>query len=413
MRTAYLISVGNELLCGRTVDTNAAWLSGRLFEEGVLTVGVQMVPDQIDAIVQAFQTACQKADIVIATGGLGPTDDDLTREALAAFLNTELLFSPEAAEKIQAYFRQRGLEMPAANRKQACIPKGAELLANQRGTAPGVLYQQKNRLIILLPGVPNEMKAMFDQSALPRLRQLPSEHILRSLNIRCFGAGESAIAEKLGNRIERGRNPLVNITVSEGIINLQIVAQAKTAEHAEMMVEAERLTIEQRLEGLVFGYGQDTLQSVVGRLLLERGKRLAVAESCTGGLVCKLITDVPGASHYFQRGWVVYSNSAKIDELGVPALALEQYGSVSEPVAKAMAQGAAERAGCECALGITGIAGPDGGTPQKPVGLVYIAAVVDGQCVARECRFPNVGRESIRMRAAQTALNCLRLALLA
>lgn len=412
MKTAYILSIGNELLCGRTVDTNAAWLSSRLFEEGIQTVGVQLVGDQLDHIVDAFRTARQKAPIVLATGGLGPTDDDLTREAFAEFLNAELIFQPHICQTIEAFFQQRGLVMPPANRKQAYIPRGAVALPNERGTAPGILFQDSGGVYAIMPGVPNEMKLMFECSVLPVLRQLPTEQLIRSLNIRCFGAGESVIAQHLADRLKRGRNPLINITVSEGIINLQVIAKAANLEHAELLLETEKNQIEHLLGDWIFGYGQDTLQSVVGQLLRQRNKTLAVAESCTGGLVCKLLTDVPGASYYFLRGWVVYSNASKIEELGVPMLLLEQYGSVSEPTAKAMAQGAAERSGCACAIGITGIAGPDGGTAQKPVGLVYIAVLVDGQCDVKEYRFPNIGREAIRMRAAQTALNQIRLALL-
>ncbi len=408
MSRACLLSIGNELLCGQTVDTNAAWLSGRLFEVGVQTISVQLVPDETAEIVEALRQAVRRADFVLVTGGLGPTDDDLTREALAEYLGVELVYHPELGEKIEAFFTSRGMTMPRSNRVQATIPQGAEPIDNPRGTAPGVLYETENTLIALMPGVPGEMKAMFENAVMPRICQRLKGPTVRSVNLRCFGAGESTIAEMLGHRMQRGRNPLVNCTVSEGIITLQIVASGSSSLEAEQVLNTEREELEKILGPLVFGSGEDTLQEVVGRLLRSQHKTLVTAESCTGGLIGKLITDVPGSSDYYICGWITYGNQAKIHQLKVPPEVIERFGAVSEATARAMAEGAAQQSGADCVISITGIAGPGGGTEQKPVGLVYIGIQDEGQCRVHRCHFANAGRASVRLRATQTALNLLR-----
>ncbi len=411
MNRSALISVGNELLCGRTVDTNAAWLGGRLFAMGVRTASVHLVADETADIVAALQAAAGQADIVLVTGGLGPTDDDLTRNALAEYLGVELEYHPELAGRIEAFFSTRGLSMPARNRTQAYVPKGAEPIDNPCGTAPGILYQTEHKLIALMPGVPSEMKAMCEASVLPQIRRRLGGPVIRSANLRCYGAGESSIAQMLGDRMRRGRNPLINCTISAGIITLQMIASAPNERQAEFLLAEQRAELEKILGPLVFGTGEQTLQDVLGRLLSAQNKTLAVAESCTGGLVSKLLTDVPGASQYFNFGWVTYSNKAKIEQLEVCPDLIEQFGAVSEPVAKAMAQGAARKARADCAIAITGIAGPSGQTEQKTVGLVYISVLNNEKCQVHRFHFPNAGRELVRLRAAQTALNLLRLEL--
>ena len=411
MSRASLISIGNELLCGRTVDTNAAWLSGRLFAMGIQVESVRMIADEVADITETLRQVEHKADIVLITGGLGPTDDDLTRQAMADYLGVEMVCHPELVKKIEAFFTGRGLTMPQRNRVQAYIPDGAKPIDNPRGTAPGVLYETDNKLIALMPGVPSEMKGMFEESVVPRILRRQAGHVVRSANLRCFGAGESAVAEMLGDRMRRGRNPLINCTVSEGIITLQIIASAYSAQEADKILDCESQELRELLGKLVFGTGEETLQDIVGRLLCSKKKTLAVAESCTGGLVAKMLTDVPGASLFFTSGWVTYSNAAKIEQLGVPVSLIEEFGAVSEPVAKAMAEQAARKSGADSAIGITGIAGPGGGTEQKPVGLVYISVRTGRDCQIHRYHFANTGRSSVRLRAAQTALNLLRLQL--
>jgi nicotinamide-nucleotide amidase len=408
---ACIVSIGNELLNGQTTDTNTAWLSGRLFETGIATVGGWTVPDEITSIVKALDAAAERAEIVLVTGGLGPTDDDLTREAMAAYLGVELEFHGDILDGLKALFESRGWPMAEKNRVQAYIPAGCEILINLCGTAPGFWCQKNQCLFAVMPGVPTEMMRMFDEQVWPRIRKMHTDSVLVSGRVRCFGAGESTIAQKLGNLMDRSRNPLINCTCGSGEILLHIVAQAKDRETAEKMVVDDKKLLSGLLGEWVYGYDGQSLPATVGILLRQKGYTIALAESCTGGFVSKLLTDVPGSSDYINVSWLTYANEAKISQLGVPGQLIEQFGAVSEPVARAMAVGAAAKSGAEVAVGVTGIAGPGGGTDEKPVGLVYIAVYVGGECTVTECRFPNTNRDFIRQRAALTALNLVRLQL--
>jgi nicotinamide-nucleotide amidase len=409
MKRASIVSIGNELLSGETVNSNAAHLGAELLTIGIPVISTYAVGDEIDSIVRALNRACTDADVVVVTGGLGPTDDDLTRQAMANFLGVELQLHDDLLEKIQRFFAGRDVPMPERNKIQAYIPAGAEALPNI-GTAPGIRAESKGKLLFALPGVPMEMERMFAESVLPELRALAGGQAVAVRKLKCFGAGESAIADLLGDMMQRGRNPLVNCTVSSGVVTLYIVASAQNTQKAEQMAATDERTLRSVLGELVYGTADQTLAEVVGEELARQGKTVAVAESCTGGLVAKLLTDVPGASRYFTHGWITYSNEAKIGELGVPAELIERYGAVSEQVAQRMAQGARRKAGTDFAIGITGIAGPTGGTEQKPVGLVYISIDSGTGCQTKRCLFSH-DRRSMRLRAAQTALNMLRLRL--
>ncbi len=410
VRKAALVSIGNELLSGKTVDTNAAYIAGRLRTISLPVVSVHSVPDEQPAIERALALAAGEADVVIATGGLGPTDDDLTRQAFAGFLGVELVLRPELLERIKQFFDRRGIEMPARNSIQACIPRGADPIENERGTAPGIRARKDGTWLFALPGVPLEMRHMLDTQVLPELRPFVGGQALAVRRLKCFGAGESTIAEMIGAAMQRGRNPLVNCTVHNGIITLEVVATASDQGQARKMAEQAEHALRAALGKLVYGRDDQTLAEVVGEGLARTGQTLAVAESCTGGLLAELITDIPGSSRYFTYGWVTYSNEAKCRELGVPREMIDRYGAVSEPVARAMAQGARRNAGTDYAIAITGIAGPTGGSEQKPVGLVYISIDSrDGTDTSRHVF--SFDRSSVRLRAAQTALNTLRLKL--
>lgn len=410
MKKASIVSIGNELLNGQTVDTNAAHLSRELLSIGMPVVSSYTVADEVGAIVRALNLAGDDADIVLATGGLGPTDDDLTRQAFAEFLGAELQIRDELLEKMEDFFARRNLPMPEKNRIQACIPAGAKALPNNRGTAPGILARAENRVFVAMPGVPSEMKQMLAESVLPELRELAPDQAVVVRKLRCYGAGESTIAEMLGELMQRGRNPLINCTPEFGIITLHIIATAGSEAEARQMADNDEKLLRSVLGRLVYGTGEQTLAEVVGLGLVQHGKTIALAESCTGGLAAKLLTDVSGASRYFTHGWITYSNDAKTSQLGVPADLIDRHGAVSEPVARAMARGARERACADYAIGITGIAGPTGGTEQKDVGLVYIC-VDSGQKSEVECCRLSGYRADVRRRAAQTALNLLRLEL--
>ncbi|UCD49378.1 MAG: competence/damage-inducible protein A [Phycisphaerales bacterium] len=411
IKSASIVSVGNEVLSGRTVDTNAAHIGRQLRRIGVPVVSAHTVGDRREVIVRALELAASEADIVIVTGGLGPTDDDLTRQAFGDYLGCELELRDDLLEAIRNRFAARGMEMPQRNRIQACIPKAAEPIANEWGTAPGVAAERGGKLFFALPGVPREMEKMLDASVLPRLGQLAEGQAVAVQRLKCFGTGESAMAEMLGDAMDRDRNPLVNCTARIGIITLEIVATAASRDLAEAMVVDEETRLRNILGDVIYGTGEETLAEVVGHKLARAGRTLALAESCTGGLAAKLVTDVPGASAYFNRGWVTYSNEAKVAELGVPADLITARGAVSAEVAAAMAQGARRRAQADHAIGITGIAGPGGATEQKPLGLVYISVDdADGTITSRHVLFSQE-RSFVRLRAAQTALNALRLRL--
>jgi len=410
VKKASIISVGNEVLSGRTVDTNAAYIARRLRASDIPVVSVYMAPDEVEAIRRVLDLATGDADVVVISGGLGPTDDDLTRQAMAAFLGVELVLHEDLLARIQQFFDRRGVAMPARNAIQAHIPAGAKGIDNEVGTAPGVEARRGSAVLFALPGIPSEMERMLEASVLPRVREIAKSQAIVTRRVKCFGAGESAIADMLGDAMQRGRNPLVNCTVHSGVITLEVVATSSDRSQAAEMAAREEASLRGALGKLVYGVEDQTLAEVVGERLSQAGKTLAVAESCTGGLLAKLITDVPGSSRYFLCGWVAYSNEAKSRQLGVLPALLETHGAVSEQVAVAMAQGARYKAGADFAVGITGIAGPEGGTEHTPVGFVYIAVSSRDSTDISRHRFPH-DRSSVRLRAAQTALNLLRLKL--
>ncbi|MHC4154505.1 MAG: competence/damage-inducible protein A [Planctomycetota bacterium] len=410
MRKASIVSIGNEVLSGQTVDTNASYLSSELLAIGIPVVSSYTIGDDIDSIGRALKLACGDADIVLATGGLGPTDDDVTREALAKFLGRELRFEEGLLRKIQGFFERRNVKMSARNKVQAYIPAGATALENSIGTAPGIMAQAEGKLIIVLPGVPGEMRRMFEESVVDKLKDVAVDQAVVVHKVRCFGAGESNIAELLGPLMQRGRNPLVNITASRGVITLHVIAMAGSKGDAERLALKDEGVLREKLGVLVYGSGEQMLAEVVGQELRKRKETISVAESCTGGVLAKLLTDIPGASSYFTQGWVTYSNAAKTAQLGVAAELIERHGSVSEEVALVMAEGARKMGGTDFAIGITGIAGPGGGSEQKPVGLVYISVVSAGGSETKRFVFSG-GREAIRLRAAHAGLNMLRLSM--
>ena len=406
MKTASIISIGNEILSGLTVDTNSAWLSQQLFSIGVPTVSHHAVGDDIDLIVDYLKLAEQESDVVLVTGGLGPTDDDVTRQAFAKFMEVELELREELLEGLKCFFASKNYPMPERNKIQAYIPVGADALANNFGTAPGIILEKQGKIFAVMPGVPCEMKAMFAESIMGKLIELCGGQTVISKRLKCFGAGESTVAEKIGNLMDRDRNPLINCTVHYGIITLHIVAKAKTRTQAEDMISEDEKKIRQILGELVYGVNDETLAQVAGNKLAKQGKTVALAESCTGGLIAKLITDISGASDYFKQSWVTYSNDAKINQLGVAPELLEKHGAVSPQVAEAMAKGAKTKGKSDYAIGITGIAGPTGASEEKPVGLVYISVASDKKCVTKRYIFSH-DRTFVRLRAAQTALNLL------
>jgi len=403
---AVLLAVGNELVCGQTVDTNSAWLARRLVQRGIQTLHHQTVADDRAAIAEAFRDAAGKARLVLVTGGLGPTADDITRHGLADAMGVGLETNDAALAELEAFFRRRGREMVPTNRVQATFPVGSRPIENLRGTAAGIAARLGEADVYVMPGVPHEMRWIFENRIAPLLP--PAAVRIAERTVHAFGTGESDVGAKIADLMARDANPTVGTTVAAGWISVRISARADTAEAAAALAGESVAEIRRRLGDWYIGAGEDTMSSVIGDRLRAAEKTLAVAESCTGGLVGRMITDTGGASDYFLGGIISYANEIKHRLLGVPEPLLAEHGAVSEPVARAMADGARERLGSDYALALTGIAGPTGGTDEKPVGLVYIAlATPTGTAVHRHV-FPG-DRAIIRRRAATAALNHLRL----
>jgi len=371
---AVIIAVGDELTSGATLDTNSAELAGRLTELGIAVRRHVTVGDDAKPIAEAVRSAAAEADVVLVTGGLGPTVDDRSRQGLAEAMGVELVEDPRQVERIAAFFTALGREMKPSNRTQALIPAGAEAIDNDWGTAPGIAARIGAARVYVLPGPPHEMRAVFAARVEPLLAG--DGRFVRRL-IQTFGAGESDVGERIADLMDRRANPTVGTTVRDGVITVRVTARAPDADTAARAAETTVAEIRRRLGDLVFGEDDQTLGGVVGEALRRAAGTVAVAESCTGGLLGKLITDPPGASEWFVGGTIAYANEAKIGQVGVPADAIAAHGAVSEPVARALAEGARQRFGADWGIGITGIAGPD----------------------------------RIRNRAAMTALNLLRLAL--
>ena len=410
MKKASIISIGNELLSGDGLDTNSRWLSKRLLLMGIPTVSISTVGDDISMISDAIGQAASYAEIILITGGLGPTEDDLTRYAVADFLGAELTLRDKVFRQIGAFFKSRNITMNKINKIQAYFPEGAKVLGNSSGTAPGMMSMYRDKLIVAMPGVPSEMKPMFTEHVAGEIEKYGHGQVILTGKVKCFGTCESAIAGKLGDIMGRESSPLVNCTVSGGIITLHIVAIAPTEALAREMIDTQTHEICELLGDTVYSTEDKTLAQVAADELKKWKKTICVAESCTGGLLAKTLTDAPGATEYFTQGWVTYCNEAKISQLGVDRKTIEEHGAVSEQVALEMAHGARKNADTDVAIAITGIAGPRGRTEQKPVGLVYIA--VETQNARNVHRFVfSYSREYVRQRAVLTALNLLRLEL--
>ncbi|HUU83758.1 MAG TPA: competence/damage-inducible protein A [Phycisphaerae bacterium] len=418
---AELISIGTELAAGITVDTNAAWLAGRLAEVGIPAVRHVTVADDRAEVAAELRRAAGGAELVVVTGGLGPTEDDLTRPALADALGVGLRTSSTALEQVRAYFLRAGRKWHESNARQAEFPEGTTPIENRWGTAPGIRAVVGASIVYCLPGVPREMAEMFAAAVLPEIERrvvgggdggghgLGSGGVILTRTLRCFGAGESNIGEQIADLMQPGRAVSVGTTAQEGMIGVRFTARAASRAEADALIEADMNEARRRLGVLVFGADDQTLESVVGALLVDRGLTLSTAESCTGGLLAKRLTDVPGSSAFFVRGAVTYSNASKTEVLGVDAGLIEEHGAVSAEVAEAMAVGCREQAGTDFALSTTGIAGPSGGSAEKPVGLVYIALADSAGCRVRRFTFGEyLPRPSIRDRACSTALNLLR-----
>ena len=415
LRRAAVLAVGTELLTPSRVDTNSLYLTEQLNLVGIELAFKSVIGDDRDELARAIRGALERVDLVVCTGGLGPTDDDVTREVVAQVLTRRLQEDPAILARIRGRFEARGLQMPEINRRQAMVPEGATVLENPKGTAPGLWLEEQHRVVLLLPGPPRELKAvMAPLMSGPLAVRAAGDAIVRRV-IRITGRTESHTEEAIRPFYPKWlASPVpvgATILASLGQIELHLSARASSNEEASAAVERAAGQVFETLGLDAYSLNGEPLEAVVGSLLRARGYRISLAESCTGGLITSRLTDVPGSSEYVDRGVVAYANVAKTELLGVPASLIEEHGAVSESVAIAMAEGIRLRAHADVGVGVTGIAGPGGGSPEKPVGTVVIAAMVGDVLRSRVYRFTG-DRELVKFQASQAALDMVRRMLL-
>lgn len=400
---AEFIAVGTELLLGEITDTNGAFVSRELARVGVDIYYRSVVGDNRERLLEVLDAALHRADVVILSGGLGPTNDDITKQTVSSYFGLTLEENPEAMANLASYFSSRGRQMPEVNRIQACFPKEAEILKNNNGTAPGMFLNRDGKYVFLLPGPPREFEPMVIESVLPRLSSA-TETRLFTYTVHTFGISESALYEKLRDLIDTQDNPTIALYAEPGQVRIRLAAKATDDGEAKSIFLPIEKEINRRVGKYIYGFGEDlTLSKAVVQKLTEKNLKVATAESCTGGLIGKMITDVPGSSAVYNIGYVTYSNAAKHVELSVSKTTLEKYGAVSQQVAEEMAYHLRKKTKAHIAVVSTGIAGPDGGTPEKPVGLVYVAvATHDGVKVEKLNLSGN--RDRVRTLAAKHAL---------
>ncbi|MGL4847600.1 MAG: competence/damage-inducible protein A [Clostridium sp.] len=401
-----LISVGTEILLGDIVNTNAQYLSRELANIGVEVYHQSVVGDNEDRILKAFEEGLLKSDIIITTGGLGPTKDDMTKELACKYFGFESVLHEESLKDIQEYFEKLGRKYTKSNEKQAYFPKEARVLKNDNGTAPGAILEKDGKIIIILPGPPREMKPMFNDRVRPYLEELTGNTIISEV-IRVYGVGESTLENMVQDLIDDGINPTVAPYAKEGEALLRVTAKAKTVEEAKEIIKPVIKEIQERVGENIYNIGEEGLNLVVGKLLVEKGMTIGTAESCTGGLLGGTLIDYPGISEVFLEGAITYSNEAKMRTLGVKEETLNAVGAVSEETAIEMAEGIRKRCCSKIGVSTTGIAGPGGETKDKPVGLVYIAVATEDGAIVTKNIF-NGDRNSVRRKACLKALDMIR-----
>ena len=405
-----VIAVGTELLLGNIVNSNARYLSEKLAELGIdvhyhITVG-----DNMERLKEVIQTSMNRSDIIITTGGLGPTDDDLTKEGVAAALGLKLLPHKHSLEKIEGYFKATNRPMPECNKKQGYIPEGAKVLENNNGTAPGIVLEKADKVIILLPGPPKEMMPMFVEKVYPYLKA-KSDFIIKSKTLRVVGVGESTIQELLQHIFDEQSNPTVAPYAKDGEVHLRITAKCQDEVEANSLLKEMETKITNILHENIYGYDEESLEYIVYKLLKEKNMTVSIAESCTGGLISGRLTNVSGVSSVFMNSIVTYSNEAKMKFINVKEDSLNKHGAVSAETAEEMAKGIKQVSGTDVGISVTGIAGPEGGTAEKPVGLFYIGIAIADKVEAHKYCFP-ASREKVRWNATTKALDILRRELL-
>ncbi len=402
---AEVLTIGTELLLGQILDTNALYLGKKLAGVGVNLYFKTTAGDNIERVKSALTAACNRADLIIITGGLGPTVDDITREAVAQFSNRPLELDNAALIKLEGLFKARGINMTDNNRHQAYLPKGAVVIENNNGTAPGFILEHNSKIIVTMPGVPSEMYPMMEESVIPYIIKKMGgvKEVIVSRSLKVMGLGESRADDMIQDLFRESKNPSIGIYAHINDIEVRLTAKAGSVEEALMLIDGLKKKVYGRLGEHIYGEEDETLEKKIGEILNDLKLTLSTAESCTSGLVAHSITNVPGSSAYYIGGINTYADSAKTDVLGVPKAIIEKYGAVSHECALEMAQAAARLFKTDCSISVTGIAGPDGGTVDKPVGLVYMGINIKGRVEVHKTNFPGI-RENIRVRSAQTAL---------
>jgi nicotinamide-nucleotide amidase len=407
---AEIISIGDELLIGQVLNSNQAFIAERLNSVGVFADRMITVGDDEQEILTAFQDAFKTHQVITVTGGLGPTHDDITRSVVCKFFNTESIVNNEALNNVKTFFALRNLVPGKINEDQALVPAGCIVIQNRLGTAPGYCFERDGKFFFVMPGVPYEMKAMIDDFVLPYIKKQNTGLIIRHLTLKTTGIGESFLAEQIGD-VKNLFSPDSGITLaflpSPFGVRLRITVKAKTIDEAEHSIRNVEAKLRSKVEKYIYASGDKELEDIIGALLKERKLTLAVAESCTGGLIIDRITNVPGSSEYFEHGSVTYNNKSKIHELGVPSDFIKQYGAVSRQVAGAMAFGIRTKSNADIGISTTGIAGPTGSSAEKPVGLIWIGYSDKDETFALQFNFGGE-RRIIKERAAQAALELLR-----
>jgi len=410
---AELISTGTELLLGQICNSNAQYLAVRLAELGINVFFQTTVGDNPIRMEQVFRQALYRSDIVITTGGLGPTMGDITKIVSARAFGRTLVLHEQSWARIRAYFEQRGYCISDNNIRQAMMPQGAIVLHNNRGTAPGVILEKGGKLIINLPGPPHEMQGMFEDEVVPYLvNRFQLHNVIRSRVLHCTGIGESTLEEEIKELLKQQHNPTIALLVRDGEILIRITACSSDIETADRLLDTVEHQVRLKLGDYIYGVNDDTLAKVIGDLLSASNYTVACAESCTGGMISSYLTDVPGSSRYFMQGIVSYSNEAKIQQLGVNNSTIQQFGAVSEETAREMAEGIRKIATADFAIATTGIAGPGGASEGKPVGLVFVGLATPEKLIVRQFQFQGE-RDFIRKNTVKAALEMLRRSLLA
>ena len=403
---AEIIAVGTELLMGEILNSNSRDIARELYNLGIDVYHQSVVGDNLNRISKELETAFERADLVITTGGLGPTRDDLTKEAAAHFLKREMILDEESIRHLEDFFGSRGLPLNEGNKRQAYFPEGAKIIPNENGTAPACIIEFDEKVLVILPGPPREVIPLMEKYIIPYLEKRTGKVFISDI-INISGIGEGHMEEKIMDIIDAQENPTVAPYAKEHGLTLRVTASASTEQEARLLLEPVVKKVCDRLGMDVYAIGDTTLEAVVASLLIEQNLSISVAESCSGGLLAGRLINYPGISKVFKEGFITYSNESKINTLGVDSKILSKYGAVSEEVAKQMAKGAADRAKSDVALSITGIAGPDGGTDEKPVGLVYIGLYLLGE--VKVMKMDSWGsRDNVRRRAVSQALDMLR-----